>query len=114
MAAKTKLTTKQGATYIIALQADDGVGANYTGWTAKFIVKKTLNTANADALFNVSMSVDPVDGTAEYTFTDEVTALWEVGAYVYGAVLIDNLGNVAKTDNGEFIVEPTAYIGAIA
>ncbi len=114
MATKTTLSTIQGATYIAAFTADDGPGSDYTGWKVRFIVKKSLTTPNAQAIINQEFAVDPASGLAQYTFSDEISADWPVGSYVYAGVLIDAAGNVGKTENGVFIVEASAYQGAIA
>lgn len=114
MAKKTTLTLKQGGTYSIPFGAvEDGV-ADYTGWKVYFIVKKDLDTDNASAIINETISLDGVTGEGSFTLTDEETAVLTVGEYVYGAKLVDNLGNVAHTDVGVFIVEAVAYKGATA
>lgn len=115
MAQKTTLTAKQGATYIVPFAAEDDPGTDFTGWAVYFIVKAKHETANADAIINIGpVALDPVSGQASHTFTDEQTAAWAVGSYIYAAVLTDSDGNVAKTDDGEFVVEDSAYKGAIA
>ena len=115
MATKTTLTMKEGATYILSFIADSNEATpNFTGWVVHFIVKKTLKTSNADAIINQNIAVNATTGLAEHTFSDETTATWGLGSYVYAAAVVDADGQVAKTENGKFVVEESAYIGAIA
>jgi hypothetical protein len=115
MAQKTTLDLFQGATYIVPFQCEiDEAVPDYTGWVIKFIVKKRLTDANDDALINQTVSPDPLSGEATITLTDEMTAAYPVGTYIYQGVVIDSDGNVAKTELGTFVVKDTAYKGAIA
>ncbi len=112
MAKKTVLGLKQGGTYTIPFAAEEDGVADYTGWKVYFIVKKDLDTDNANAIIDEIVELDGVTGEGSFVLSDEETAEMTPGEYIYGAKLVDNLGNVAHTDVGVFIVEAVAYKGA--
>lgn len=114
MAKKTVLGLKQGGTYTVPFAAEEAGVVDYTGWKVYFIVKPTLDSDNSQAIIDETVSLDSVTGEGSFILSDEETAAMAVGEYIYGAKLVDNLGNVAHTDVGVFIVEAVAYKGATA
>jgi hypothetical protein len=116
MATKTTLEIIQGTTAIFPFECSsaDDPSPDFTGWRVILMVKKNTGQDNADALINEDLTVDPVSGIANRTFTDEETAAFEVGTYVGQAVVVDGDGNVGKTQLFDLVVKDTTYKGAVA
>lgn len=115
MAVNTNLEVPQGSTWILAFECEDPTdpSPDFTGWRVKFIAKKQLSDVNADALFNIEVTPDPVSGSAQHTFTDEDTTDFDAGTYIYQGIAIDADGNVGKSQLATLVVIDTAYKGAI-
>lgn len=115
MAKQEVLEIMQGATSLLPFTCfSDEDDPDFTGWKVIFVAKKSFDDDNADALINFELEPDPVTGLATQKLTDEDTADYEVGEYIYQAIVVDDAGNVGKSETGSLFVVATAYKGAIA
>jgi hypothetical protein len=100
----TKINAYSGATLSLSFTCKDenGTAVNLTGYTARAEVRPTISSSTIT--LNLSPTIPtPANGIISISITDEVTALIEPGAYVWGLVLVTPAGGVIPIESGPIV-----------
>jgi hypothetical protein len=100
----TKINAYSGATLSLSFTAkdEDGDPVDLTGYTARAEVRPTISSSTIT--LNLSPTIPtPANGIITISITDEVTALIEPGAYVWGLVLVTPAGGVIPIESGPIV-----------
>ena len=100
----TKINAYSGATLSLSFTCKDenGTAVNLTGYTARAEVRPTISSSTIT--LNLSPTIPtPANGIITISITDEVTALIEPGAYVWGLVLVTPAGGVIPIESGPIV-----------
>lgn len=100
----TKVNAYSGATLSLSFTCKDenGDAVNLTGYTARAEVRPTISSSTIT--LNLSPTIPtPANGIISVNIADEVTALIEPGAYVWGLVLVTPAGGVIPIESGPII-----------
>lgn len=92
-----------------SLDADDGLGLNLTGYTAKCSLRKHPKSTKAFP-FNVEITVS--DSSVKVSMASTVTSTLPSGRCYYDLTLISPAptSNISKTVEGNVIVEDTSSV----
>ena len=109
MAAQT-LSTIQGATLLIPMQASTGdPDEDFTGWVVSFMVRKDFATPAGNAVYDSSSVSLNASGYAELVIPHETTKDWKPETCIFGARVYDADGNYAYSETGIFVIHDAAY-----
>jgi hypothetical protein len=100
----TKINAYSGATLSLSFSCKDenGTAVNLTGYTARAEVRPTISSSTLT--LNLSPTIPtPANGVISISIADEVTALIEPGAYVWGLVLVTPAGGVIPIESGPIV-----------
>lgn len=100
----TKVNAYSGATLSLSFTCkdEDGDAVNLTGYTARAEVRPTVSSSTIT--LNLSPTIPtPANGIISVNIADEVTALIEPGAYVWGLVLVTPAGGVIPIESGPIV-----------
>jgi hypothetical protein len=100
----TKINAYSGATLSLSFTAkdEDGDPVDLTGYTARAEVRPTISSSTLT--LNLSPTIPtPANGVISISIADEVTALIEPGAYVWGLVLVTPAGGVIPIESGPLV-----------
>ncbi len=100
----TKINAFSGATLSLSFTCKDenGTAVNLTGYTARAEVRPTISSSTIT--LNLSPTIPtPANGIISISIADEVTALIEPGAYVWGLVLVTPAGGVIPIESGPIV-----------
>jgi hypothetical protein len=100
----TKINAYSGATLSLSFTAkdEDGDPVDLTGYTARAEVRPTISSSTIT--LNLSPTIPtPANGVISINIADEVTALIEPGAYVWGLVLVTPAGGVIPIESGPIV-----------
>lgn len=100
----TKVNAYSGATLSLSFTCKDenGDAVNLTGYTARAEVRPTISSSTIT--LNLSPTIPtPANGIISVNIADEVTALIEPGAYVWGLVLVTPAGGVIPIESGPIV-----------
>ena len=100
----TKINAYSGATLSLSFTAkdEDGDPVDLTGYTARAEVRPTISSSTIT--LNLSPTIPtPANGIISISIADEVTALIEPGAYVWGLVLVTPVGGVIPIESGPIV-----------
>jgi hypothetical protein len=100
----TKVNAYSGATLSLSFTCKDenGDAVNLTGYTARAEVRPTISSSTIT--LNLSPTIPtPANGIISVSIADEVTALIEPGAYVWGLVLVTPAGGVIPIESGPIV-----------
>jgi hypothetical protein len=100
----TKINAYSGATLSLSFTAKDLVGdpVDLTGYTARAEVRPTISSSTLT--LNLAPTIPtPANGVISINIADEVTALIEPGAYVWGLVLVTPAGGVIPIESGPIV-----------
>ena len=100
----TKVNAYSGATLSLSFTCkdEDGAAVNLTGYTARAEVRPTISSSTIT--LNLSPTIPtPANGIISVSIADEVTALIEPGAYVWGLVLETDAGGVIPIESGPIV-----------
>ena len=100
----TKVNAYSGATLSLSFACKDenGDAVNLTGYTARAEVRPTISSSTIT--LNLAPTIPtPADGIISVSIADEVTALIEPGAYVWGLVLVTPAGGVIPIESGPIV-----------
>jgi hypothetical protein len=100
----TKINAYSGATLSLSFTAkdEDGDPVDLTGYTARAEVRPTISSSTLT--LNLSPTIPtPANGVISISIADEVTALIEPGAYVWGLVLVTPAGGVIPIESGPIV-----------
>lgn len=104
MATRKTLTIQRGSTleFGVTVMDDDGNRLNITGWKTTFMVKKSVDDNDEQALLTkILTSYDsPATGETVFTLPAVTTATLPIGVFVYALQIIDTAGNVAESESG--------------
>lgn len=100
----TKVNAYSGATLSLSFTCKDenGDAVNLTGYTARAEVRPTISSSTIT--LNLAPTIPtPANGIISVIIADEVTALIEPGAYVWGLVLVTPAGGVIPIESGPIV-----------
>ena len=100
----TKVNAYSGATLSLSFTCKDenGDAVNLTGYTARAEVRPTISSSTIT--LNLAPTIPtPANGIISVSIADEVTALIEPGAYVWGLVLVTPAGGVIPIESGPIV-----------
>ena len=100
----TKVNAYSGATLSLSFACKDenGDAVNLTGYTARAEVRPTISSSTIT--LNLAPTIPtPANGIISVSIADEVTALIEPGAYVWGLVLVTPAGGVIPIESGPIV-----------
>jgi hypothetical protein len=100
----TKINAYSGATLSLSFTAkdEDGDPVDLTGYTARAEVRPTISSSTLT--LNLAPTIPtPANGVISISIADEVTALIEPGAYVWGLVLVTPAGGVIPIESGPIV-----------
>jgi hypothetical protein len=100
----TKVNAYSGATLSLSFSCKDenGDAVNLTGYTARAEVRPTISSSTIT--LNLAPTIPtPANGIISVSIADEVTALIEPGAYVWGLVLVTPAGGVIPIESGPIV-----------
>ena len=100
----TKVNAYSGATLSLSFTCkdEDGAAVNLTGYTARAEVRPTISSSTIT--LNLAPTIPtPANGIISVSIADEVTALIEPGAYVWGLVLETPAGGVIPIESGPIV-----------
>ena len=100
----TKVNAYSGATLSLSFTCkdEDGDPVNLTGYTARAEVRPTISSSTIT--LNLAPTIPtPANGIISVSIADEVTALIEPGAYVWGLVLVTPAGGVIPIESGPIV-----------
>ena len=100
----TKVNAYSGATLSLSFTCkdEDGDAVNLTGYTARAEVRPTISSSTIT--LNLAPTIPtPANGIISVIVADEVTALIEPGAYVWGLVLVTPAGGVIPIESGPIV-----------
>jgi hypothetical protein len=100
----TKINAYSGATLSLSFTAkdEDGDPVDLTGYTARAEVRPTISSSTLT--LNLAPTIPtPANGVISISIADEVTALIDPGAYVWGLVLVTPAGGVIPIESGPIV-----------
>ena len=100
----TKVNAYAGATLSLSFSCKDenGAAVNLTGYTARAEVRPTVSSETVTLDLAPTIPT-PSNGIISVSIADEVTALIEPGAYVWGLVLETDAGGVIPIESGPIV-----------
>lgn len=119
MVQKTVMELDQGATFLQPFELegvlDDGTPVvDYTGYKVRFVIKKSFDMPDEDALFLDTKTLAGAVNSGQFSASSDDTTDWEPGTYKYQGKLKSPSGTTLYTETGEFIVKPVIAESAIA
>ena len=100
----TKVNAYSGATLSLSFTCKDenGAAVNLTGYAARAEVRPTISSETL-TLDMAPTIPTPANGIISVSIADEVTAMIEPGAYVWGLVLETPAGGVIPIESGPIV-----------